>query len=161
LALAAAHRAALFLRTWLPACALARIAGLAGGYVYFLFGTKNSLSETYPKIVKEICSWSGRTPRPPHPCSKTKKVLEYVTKGRKDIFETTKPGESCALQPRVAKLVVEVALLRVPQDFISLSSLFKFIFGLFITWITIRVKLEGELTISLFYLFLRGSSIDT
>jgi hypothetical protein len=159
--LAVTHRADLFLCTWLPSCALTRFAVFTGGYLYFLLGSKNSFGEVEAKIIEEICSWSGRISRVSPAGSKTKKILEYVTKGRKDIFETTKPSESRTLQPRVAELVVEVALLRVPQDFISLSRLFKLLFSLFITRITIWVKLESELAISLFYLFLRGSGIDT
>jgi hypothetical protein len=65
------------------------------------------------------------------------------------------------LEAFVTKLVVNVALLRISEDLVSLGRLFKPLFSAFVTLIAIRVILECELTVGLLDRFLRGLTIYT
>jgi hypothetical protein len=111
LTLALAHRANLLICARLSPCCSTRFTCFAGWYLYFLFGSKNRLSEADAQIVKEISARAGSSPLTPTAVTKAEEVLKYVSKSRKDVVKATKTSKSRALQSFVAELVIDVALL--------------------------------------------------
>jgi hypothetical protein len=111
LTLALAHRANLLICARLSPCCSTRFTGFGGWYLYFLFGSKNRLSEAYAHIVKEISARAGSSPVTAPTVTKAEEVLKYVSESRKDVFEAAKTSKSSALQSFVAELVIDVALL--------------------------------------------------
>ncbi len=108
------------------------------------------------KIIQEIGTWAGRGPLAPHSISEAKEVLKYIAESGKDIFKSTEPGKARTLQPFMAKLVIYVALLRIPENLVSLSCLLELVLGLFVSWILVRVIFDSFLAVSLLDLFARS-----
>ena len=52
--------------------------------------------------------------------------------------------------------VVYLPLPRVPEDLIGLCCLFEFLFGLFVSWVAIRMIVKGHPPICLFYFIFGG-----
>jgi hypothetical protein len=102
------------------------------------------------KVVTEIRTLLGATP-----CSgtraPTKKILEDVAE---DIPKTT-PAEiktlpaGTSLHTGMPEEIVLLTFLRVTQDIVSLSGLFKFIFSLSVPWISVRMIFESQFTVGL------------
>ena len=60
-------------------------------------------------------------------------------------------GSTALVKCSVTKLVIKFLFLRITQDIVSFCDLFKFLFGLFITGIRIRVILFSKLSVGFFY----------
>jgi hypothetical protein len=86
--------------------------------------------------------------------------LKDVAESRKDVVESVETCKAGALKSLVAKLVIDVPLIRIPKDFIRLSSFLEVVFGLSIPGIAIGMVLESQLTVSFFYVICGGSLVD-
>ena len=60
-------------------------------------------------------------------------------------------GSTALVKCSVTKLIIKFLFLRITQDIISFSDLFKFLFSFFITGIRIRVILFSKLSVGFFY----------
>ncbi len=119
----------------------------------FLLAPERGLLEGDLHVVAEIVAalrlaWVGP--------AAAEEILEYPTAAEdlaedlERIMEAPAAKAACAaVESRVAMLVVERALLRIAQDFVSLTEFLEALFGGFIAGILVRVKLERELAIGL------------
>ncbi len=114
------------------------------------------------QIVSKICSGlSMGLPPSPSTRPKSKKILEYVTEAREDVFETPETGKARSLQPLMPVKVVEFSFLGVPQNLIGFGGLFEIVLGLPVTWVSVGVVLKGEFSVGLLDFILGRLTGDT
>ena len=86
-------------------------------------------------------------------------IPEDIAKGRKDLLDTLEPCSSrrrAPLETFMAEGVVGRPLMRIGEYGVSLLYSLEVAFGLFISWITIRMMFESEFAKCALYLLLTG-----
>jgi hypothetical protein len=121
---------------------------------YFLLTSKSRLFERYIEIIAQIVSSSATAASAWIAAHRaTEKRAENISK---DIFKSREvptlksAGTSALIKCCMPKAVVPRSTIGITQDRIRLSGFFKLLFGFFVAWILIGMKLNGLLTIGFF-----------
>ena len=85
--------------------------------------------------------------------SETKEVFEDIPEGREDIFKTPEASESSSPEPLDSVAIVDLSFFWISEHFIGLGSDLKFLLGLPVPRVSIRMVLHGDLSIALLNFF--------
>lgn len=126
------------------------------------FSAEAGFFERELEIVADVGALTRGVGRTGSSAASAKKVAEDIAEMAKDIADILEsgPAAAAAIQPLMAKLIVERALFGVGEDVISLGRLLKLLLGLRIVRVAIGMVLEGELTKRFLQLAIVGPAAD-
>jgi hypothetical protein len=107
------------------------------------FGAKGGIHEVQLQIEAQVRS-ALDAGTPAATAAETKKIFEDTAEAGKDVFESSESGESGSLESFVAKLVVDLPLVGIPQNFVGLRGFLEFLFGFLVSRVLVRMISEGQ-----------------
>jgi hypothetical protein len=123
--------------------------------LYFGLRAEDRIHEAYGKLVMKVLpSPSSRLLSSPGP--EPEKLLEYIAEAGEYVTKIAESGKACLLQSGVAELIVQAAFLNITEHFVGFSRFFELFFSLLVTGVSIGMKLQGEFSVSFFYLVVAG-----
>jgi hypothetical protein len=107
------------------------------------FGAKSGGHEVQLQIEAQVRP-TLHTGTPSATAAETEKIFENAAEAGEDVFESSESGKSRSLESFVAKLVVDLPFVGIPQNFIGLCGFLEFLFGFLVSRILVRMVLEGQ-----------------
>ena len=121
-------------------------------------GPKSRFIKTNRQIISKIGPGSPFGPSGPGPLASAKKPLKNIIK---DISNPTATGKPLTAHPPMTKLVILSLFFGIRQNTVGFRRFLEFIFGIFVSRISIRMMLHGQLAVGFLNFFGRCPLGDT